>query len=187
MSQQSQRYITIGRVIALISFLIGTLIFITYYFTSNSDFAFLGYGFVVFAGIVNLILFIKIILLSFSDRPNQRKLLKTAGIMLLNIPIMLVFVWFSMVLISTMRITFTNEIGHHLTDIKILGCETKYIPELKPNQSKTVWVGIPNDCSLTLEYVENGELTSETIAGYVTTGMGHKMKHRIDGEDKDIL
>ena len=47
-----------------------------------------------------------------------------------------------------MRITFTNSTQNKLTDIKIVGCETEYISELKPNESKTVWVEITGDCSI---------------------------------------
>ena len=86
-----------------------------------------------------------------------------------------------------MRITFTNSTQNKLTDIKIVGCETEHISELEPNESKTVWVGITGDCSITLEYLENGEQKKEMVAGYVTNGMGQKMKHKIDGKDKDIL
>jgi hypothetical protein len=86
-----------------------------------------------------------------------------------------------------MRITFTKSTDKKLTDINILGCKTQYISELKPNESKTIWVGITGDCSITLEYLENGKLKKETVAGYVTNGMGQKMKHKIDGKNKDIL
>ena len=33
-----------------------------------------------------------------------------------------------------------------------------------------------------MEYLENGEIKKEMVAGYVTTGMGQKMKHKIDGK-----
>ncbi len=100
---------------------------------------------------------------------------------------MFLFIWFSLILIGNMRITFTNSTQNKLTDIKIIGCETEYISELKPNESKTVWVGITGDCYITLEYLENGILKKETVVGYVTNGMGQKMKHKIDGKDKDII
>ena len=107
--------------------------------------------------------------------------------MLINLPIMFLFIWFSLVLIGNMRITFTNSTQNKLTDIKIVGCETEYISELKPNESKTVWVEITGDCSINLEYLENEELKKEMVSGYVTSGMGQKIKHKFDGKDKDIL
>lgn len=100
---------------------------------------------------------------------------------------MLVFMYVAMILIGTMRITFTNSTQNTLTIINIIGCETKHIDELKPNESKTVWVGITGDCSIYLEYLENGEIKKETVVGYATNGGGQKLKHKIDGKDKDIL
>ncbi|MBA6154890.1 hypothetical protein [Gelidibacter maritimus] len=183
----SEKYNALGKGTALISFIIGALIFGIYFLTSNSDLLFIGYGFVVLAGITNLIILIAILAKSNSDSTNRKRLLKTSGLMLINLPIMFLFIWLSLILIGNMRITFTNSTQNKLTDIKIDGCETEYISELKPNESKTVWVGITGDCSITLEYLENGELKKEMVAGYVTNGMGQKMKHKIDGKDKDIL
>ena len=184
---KSDNYTTLGKVTAIISFIIGAIIFGSYFLTSNSDFLFIGYGFIVIAGIINLIILITIIAKSNSDSTNRKRLLKTGGLMLINLPIMFVFIWISIIVIGNMRITFTNATDNNLTEIKIIGCETKYIAELKPNESQTVWVGITGDCSISLEYLENGMTKTETVAGYVTNGMGQKMKHKIDGKDKDIL
>ena len=184
---KSEKHITLGKGIALISFIIGTLIFGFYFLTSNSNLLLIGYGFIVVAGIANLMILIAILTKSNSDLANRKSLLKTGGLMLINIPIMFFFIWVSLVLIGNMRITFTNSTQNNLTDIKIVGCETEHISELKPNESKTVWVGITGDCSITLEYFENGELKKETVAEYVTSGMGQKIKHKIDGKNKDIL
>jgi hypothetical protein len=184
---KSEKYITLGKGTALISLLIGALIFGVYFLTSNSDLLFIGYGFIVLAGIANLILLIAILAKSNSDSTNRKGLLKTGGLMLINLPIMFLFIWLSLIIIGNMRITFTNSTGNKLTDINIVGCEKENISELEPNESKTVWVGITGDCSITLEYVENGTKKTETVAGYVTNGMGQKMNHKIDGKDKDIL
>jgi len=183
----SKKHIKLGKGTALISLIIGTLIFGFYFLTSNDELLFIGYGFIIIAGIFNLIVLIAILSKSKSDSENRKRLLKTGGLMLINLPIMFLFIWFSLILIGNMRVTFTNSTDNKLTDIKIFGCETEYISELQPNESKTVWVGITGDCSITLEYLENGKLKKETVAGYVTSGMGQKMKHKIDGKDKDIL
>ena len=57
----SEKFITLGKLTALISFIIGTVIFGGYFLTSNSDSLFIGYGFIVVAGITNLIILIAII------------------------------------------------------------------------------------------------------------------------------
>ena len=183
----SEKYIKLGKGIALFSFLIGTLIFGLYFSTSNSDLIFTGYGFITIAGVVNLIALISLLTRSNSDLINRKKLLKTIGIMLINIPIMFFFIWVTLILIGNMRITFTNATQNKLTNINILGCENEHISELEPNESKTVWIDIRGDCSIRLEYSENGELKTETVAGYITNGMGQKIKHQIDGKGKDNL
>lgn len=184
---KSEKYINLGKGTALLSFLIGSLIFGIYFQTSNSDLLLTGFVFIILAGIVNLIILIAILVKSNSDPANRKRLYRISGLMLINLPIMFLFIWFSLVLTGNMRITFTNSTQNKLTDIKIVGCETEYISELKPNESKTVWVRITGDCSISIEYLESGKLIKETVAGYVTGGMGQKMKHEIDGKDKDIL
>ncbi len=183
----SQKYISVGKITALISFLIGMLIFSMYYLTSDSNLLFLGYGFVILAGIINLIILSAILLRSQIDKVHRRGLLKTVGLMLLNIPIMLVCMWMAIIVLGNMRITFTNGTQNKLSNINIVGCESEHLVELEPNESKTVWIGITGDCSITVEYMENGELKSEMVASYVTVGMGQKVKHKIDGRDKDIF
>lgn len=183
----SKKHITLGKWIALISFIIGTLIFGLYFFTSNGELLFIGYGFVILAGIVNLIILLAILIKSTSDSANRKKLLKTGGLMLINIPILFIFIYGTMFLLGHMRITFTNSTQNTLTDINIIGCETKHIAELKPNESKTVWVGITGDCSINLKYLESEKIKKETVLGYVTGGGGRKLEHKIDGKDKDII
>lgn len=184
---KSEKYISLGKGTAILSFFIGFLIFGVYFLTSNSDLLFIGYGFIVLAGITNLIILIAILAKSKADLFNRKRLLKTSGLMLINLPLMVFFIWFSLILIGNMRITFTNSTQNKLTDIKIVGCETEQILELKPYESITVWVEITGDCSITLEYLENGKLKKEMVIGYVTNGMGQKIKHKIDGLNKDIF
>ncbi|MBT9188341.1 hypothetical protein [Zobellia russellii] len=181
----SNRYISIGKIIALITFLIGMLIFGTYYFTTNGELLFLGYGFVVLAGIINLITLIGILVRVQTDKTNRKELLKVSGMILLNIPIMFGCMLISMMVLGNMRITFTNSTQNELTEIKIVGCETERIAQLEPNESKTVWVGITGDCSIFVEYTENGVKRKETVVGYVTSGGGQKMSYKINRKNKD--
>ena len=163
----SEKYSTLGKGTAVISFVIGALIFGIYLLTSNSNLLFIGYGFIVLAGIANLIILIAILAKSNSDSTNRKRLLKTSGLMLINLPIMFFFIWISLILIGNMRITLTNGTNNKLTDIKIVGCETQHIAELEPNESKTVWVEITGDCSITLEYLENGEIKKEMVEEFI--------------------
>ena len=179
-----RKQIALAKNTALYSFIIGTAILGSYYLTSNGQLLFVGYGFVIIAGMVNIIILVSMLTKVNRDPENRNKLLKTSGLMLLNIPILFIYVWFAMMLTGNMRITFTNSTDRKLTEIHIIGCETEHIAELDPNESKTVWVGITGDCSIHLDYKENGEKKNETVAGYVTGGMGQKMNHNIGGENQ---
>ncbi|WP_445908593.1 hypothetical protein [Yeosuana sp.] len=179
----TEKHIVLGKRTALISFIIGTAIFGIYFLTSSWQLLFVGYGFIIIAGIINIIILILTLTKANSDAKNRNKLLKISGLMLLNIPVLFIYVWFAMMLTGNMRITFTNTTENKLTEINIIGCETEHIAELKPNESKTVWVGITGDCSINLDYKENGEKKNEIVAGYVTRGMGQKMNHKIGGEN----
>ncbi len=107
--------------------------------------------------------------------------------MLLNIPIIIAYCWVAIILLGTMRITFINETDTTINDINIVGCGGGYIEKLAIGESKTVWVEITGDCSIYIDYLSNGKRKEETVAGYVTSGMGQKAKHKIDGKNKEIF
>lgn len=182
-----ERHIKLGRQTALISFLPGTAIFGLYFFTSSFELLFVGYGFIALTGLINIAILISILIKASKDKENRRKLLTTSGLMLLNIPVMLVYCWVAIILLDTMRITFKNETQKTLTDINITGCETKHIDKLEVGESKTVWVGITGDCTINVDYLSNGQKKKDSVAGYVTKGMGQKIKHNIGGQNEQIF
>lgn len=182
----NERYIKLGRQTALISFLLGTIIFGLYFLTSSSNLLFLGYGFIVLTGLINIGILTAILTSANKDNEHRGRLLRTSGLMLVNVPIMIAYCWVAIILLGTMRITFTNDTGIELSDIKIVGCGSGHIDKLEKGESKTVWVTITGDCSIYIDYFSNGQRKDETVAGYVTSSMGQKVNHKIDGKDKDI-
>jgi hypothetical protein len=173
------RLIKISKITAFVSFLCGTFIFLLYYLTSASGLLFLGYGYIAVIGLLNLGLLIALIVRLISDKGNRRKLLIALVFLLINIPIMVFYCWISLILLGVMRISFTNTTGYKLTEIKIIGCEPKVIDKLEPGDRKTIWVGITGDCTINIEYQLNGQMRTETVAGYVTAGMGQKMYYKV--------
>ena len=78
---------------ALISIIIGTLFLIVYVVTGNDDIAFYGFIYLISAFIINA--FIALILLFIAIPENQKnriKIIKTIGVMLLNIPIAYLYI-----------------------------------------------------------------------------------------------
>ncbi|MFT4875675.1 MAG: hypothetical protein ACI9AU_000793 [Bacteroidia bacterium] len=183
----SKKYLKTGRITALFSFLIGTVIFALYYFTSAFMLLFIGYAFVVFVGILNLILLFVILARANSDSENRAKLLKTSGLLLLNIPVMLFYCWVAIVLLGTMRITFTNNTENQITDINVVGCGDGYINQLEVGESTTVWVKIIGDCDISIDYLYNGKREREEVIGYVTSSMGQKWTYKISRKNIKLV
>lgn len=179
----SNNQILLGQKTALVSFICGTLIFGVYFLTSYWQLLFVGYGFIIIAVIFNVIILALTLTKANKDSENRRALLKASGLMLLNITILFMYMGFAMLLVGNMRITFTNTTKNKLTEINIIGCESEHIAKLEPNESKTVWVGITSDCSINVNYKENGEEKREIVVGYVTAGTGQKINFEIGGEN----
>jgi hypothetical protein len=183
----SDKYLKNAKKIAALSFLLGTTIFIFYYLTSTGGLLFAGYAFILIAGLINLFIIIDILLKARTGNQQRKsKIYKTCGLMLLNIPVVLFYCRVTVLLLGTMRVTLTNSTQAELTRIAISGCESKFIASLKPGQSKEVWVGINGDCSIMVTYLSNGQQKNEMIAGYVTGGMGEKIKYTIDDKIKPL-
>ncbi len=180
-------YIKLGVVTAFISFLLGTIIFLLYYFTSHSDLLLVGYGFIPLAGLVNIGILAAILIKAENDEENRNKLLSTCGVMLLNIPVLVFYCWITLILLGVMRITFINDTGTEISDINIKGCGGGHIKQLKAGESETEWVEITGDCSIHINYFEEGERKEEQVAGYVTSSMGQKLTHKINGQDGSIV
>jgi hypothetical protein len=167
-----EKSIRLGLISAIASFLIGSIIFGLYYFTSDSTILFLGYGFILLAGVINTILFINLVFGYLESK--DRKVAIVSIFILLNIPIMLFYCWHANKLLSTVIIEFTNCTKHDLKDIIVYGCDKKLINQLKQGESETVWINVKYDCSILISYNENGFNKTETVEGYITTMMGKR-------------
>jgi hypothetical protein len=87
----TDKHIKIRRTSALVSFVLGTAIFVFYYLTSSSELLFVAYGFILITGLVNIGLIISILIKANKDNNNRKKFLKTCGLMLLNLPVLLFY------------------------------------------------------------------------------------------------
>ncbi len=181
-----EKLIKIAKLTALISLVTGTAIFALYFFTSNFVLLGVGYCYMALAGITNLFVLILILNAAAMNKQHSKRLLMQVGLMLINIPIVLAYCWATMVLLDTMRITFTNKTNGQLTDIHLTGCEYKQIGSLAPGGTKTIWVAIEGDCSITMDYIAQGKRKKEIVAGYLTGGSGEKMAHHIGSNQNKV-
>ena len=173
-----------GRFTDLLSFLIGTMILIIFYFTDSSAITEFGMIFIVVAGIINAGVFVKVFIDLINEKENRKKYFFTSGIMILNIPIVLAYFYFVMILMNTMRVSFINETGREITNLKIIGGEPKSIEKLEIGEKQTKWVAINSINDLILEYEFNGEVKTEMIYSYMV--VGKKIEHRIGNKIKLI-
>jgi len=161
---------------ALIFFLIETILFYIYYITASTDIIFISY----FIGII--ILIISIILgciIIFSKNSTNIKL-KSCSIIVLNILIASVYSYFVILLTNYARITLINSTSNTVTDIQILGCEEKMIGKLEKEDKRTIWIKIPEDCSIDINYIFEGTKKRENIIEYISPGMGEKIEFSIE-------
>jgi hypothetical protein len=173
------RLILIGRLTALLSFLLGTGILLAYYQTNSPFLIQLGLTYIALAALVNIAILITIVGKSTKDEPNRKTLLRVAATMSLNIPVILVYCWFVLYLTGFERITLQNSTDAELTNLHLVGCEEKQIEKLGIGQHKTIWVKIPNDCTVSLQYTINGQQKEDVVVGYSTPGMGGKTDYEI--------
>jgi len=167
-------------------FCIGTLIMIVFAATLSATVAFVGYLFSGLSFCLGSVYFIILIINIARRKTDQSTGLKSIGILLINIPIAAFYVYLVMVLLNTARITFENTTGHDLSSIKIFGCGDKEINFLEAGESETVWIHIPSDCSLEINYVIEGQIKIETVASYLANSNGVIATYKI-GSNQEIF
>ncbi|MCT4665300.1 MAG: hypothetical protein N4A45_08735 [Flavobacteriales bacterium] len=118
----TEQYIKTGRLTALFTFIIGTIIFSLYYLTSAFEILLVGYGFIALNGLINIVILIAILIKIQNAKTNRKRLQNTSVLMFLNIPIMIAYCLVAINLLGTMRINFTNETNTTITDVNIVGC-----------------------------------------------------------------
>ena len=59
----SEKSVTIGKRSAIISFFIGTTIFVIYFISSEAAMLLIGYAFIAIAGLINLVILIDILIM----------------------------------------------------------------------------------------------------------------------------
>ena len=88
------KLLMLGRVVFTLSFIIGTTLFVLFFNNEESDQIIqIGFIFVISALIVNSVLFIVILIFALKNHEYRERLFITAGIMLINIPIVTIYLY----------------------------------------------------------------------------------------------
>ena len=173
----AQKLRTIGIRNALLFIFIGVILYVAYYFTSANLLIYLEYIFIFIAGAVNFIILLRILNYVKKHKRNRVSLLVTAGIILISLLSSIILFRYMTRLQDTMRIKFVNSTGFELTDIKITGCQKKYIDNITAGGSQTVWITISRICPINISYKQNGSERTETVSAYVEPSNGTKLTY----------
>lgn len=86
--------INTSKTIAILSFAIGTVLFvIQLYFNPSLGFSYAGFIFIIIATIINTISFLALIFSLLGKTDKKLELIKTSGLILLNIPIAILYTY----------------------------------------------------------------------------------------------
>jgi len=83
----------VGKWVAILSFIIGTIFLRMSFILKVEDIVMPAFFYVVMAAAVNIIIVIILIVDAFKDKENRQKYLETVVIMLLNIPIVALYLF----------------------------------------------------------------------------------------------
>jgi hypothetical protein len=176
-----QKLIRIGIQTALFSVLLSSIIYFAYYYTSYNFIVYLQYIFIFLIGTISFIILLRIINHIAKHKRSRKPLIATSILIIISGIIALVYFRRLTNLLDTMRINFVNQGNYALTDIKITGCQKKYINSIAPKGNESVWIKISRDCAISLSYNENGRHKTAIVSAYVTTSMGQKLTFKIGG------
>ena len=174
-----QKLIRFGVTIAVLSVIFSSLLFFAYYFTSLNFIIYLEYVFIFVAGAFSFILLLRIFNHITKHKRNRRSLIITSAIIILSCVIVLVYFRYLTGLLDTMRINFVNQSKYTITNIKITGCQKKYVEKIAPKSHEMVWIKISRPCPINLSYNENGITKNEVVTQYVSLSEGQKLTFKI--------
>jgi hypothetical protein len=174
--------------VSFASFLFGTGLLVLFFFTSSYFFAMASVPIILVLGIVNLFLLGRLGLKGLKETRNRKKLLRTAGIISFNIPVVFLYLYFVFTLFDTVVVRFKNGTNETLTNISVIGCDERTIDVLRPGQTQIEWISITKKCienNIVIQYEIKGRLQREIVHGYVIEG--RRINHEIGDNDNLIV
>lgn len=85
------KILNIGKFLFLLSFILGNICLFGYIITGNQSFALGGYGLLIYGTIINLTAFFGLILFGLLNQKYKREAIRSALILLINIPIAILY------------------------------------------------------------------------------------------------
>jgi hypothetical protein len=172
-------YFKFGVRVSISFLIIGTVILIWFYFSMSSKIVRLGYLFTVLALFIAWAYTAFLLFHFVRQKLSLTELFKTIGILFINIPIGLAYIYLVMFLLNHVRITVKNSAASDIMVLSLTGCEEKKLKALKNGDAKTVWIRITGDCAINIEYEVNGIEKKKTLIEYITPGGGVRATYEI--------
>lgn len=178
-----QKLNRIGYITAIGTFAIATFIMYAHYSGfKGPNYERYGLLFIPTAFVINLSVLIFILIVA--NKNNLKGPFRSIYAMLFNIPVAFFYLWFAIYLMRYYRVTVINDTSSSITDIHLSGCDNKSIQKLEPKESRTVWIELDRDCSLTISYLDkNKNKNLDIVAGYLCSGMGQTDNFHISGKN----
>lgn len=173
------KYFKFGFQLALGFFVAATAILFLFYIMPSTRITLLAYQFTIVAIVGNLLYAIVLLFVYLVRRISLGHLLKTLGVMALNIPVGILYSYLMVFLLNYARITFVNNTGTVIPIVQIQGCEQKQITALEQGKSQTVWIKIYDECSVSISYEINGSTKNEPVLTALKKDSGRKIKYEI--------
>jgi hypothetical protein len=178
-------YFRLGLRLTIAFALIGSVIVGIFYFTLSPGIAMFAYIYTGIAILTNWLYTAYLLIRLLQKKISARTTLQTVLLMALSIPIALLYSYSMSWMMSYARITFKNQTPYDIPVIKIDGCQEKQIANLNQGESKTVWIKLPVDCKIEIEYTAAGQTRKETVAKFIPVSGGIIASYSL-GSNRDI-
>lgn len=88
---ESSVYVKAARILAVLSFLIGTFFLVLFWYTESMEIAETAEYYVILALLINSFVFVALLLKARNDQANSSELIGAALLLLVNIPVAIVY------------------------------------------------------------------------------------------------
>jgi hypothetical protein len=179
-------YFRFGLRLTIAFILFGSLIVGLFYFTLSAKIAMFAYIYTGIAVLTNWLYTAFLLVRLLQKKVSARTTLRTVVLMALSIPIALFYSYSMSWMMGYARITFQNQTPYDIELLKIEGCQDKQIADFDQGESKTVWIKLPVDCKIEIEYEANGKMNRETVAKFIPVHGGIIASYRL-GSNRDVI
>jgi hypothetical protein len=172
-------YFRFGFRLALGFLIAGTGILVLFYLNPSSRVALTAYQFTLVAVVVNWIYVLYLLFNLLRQKISISILLRTLGVMAINIPIGILYSYIMVWLLGYARITFINQTGENIPMLNVQGCEQKEVANFENSASETVWIKIKDSCNVEIIYDLNGGKKNEQVLNAIKNGEGLRITYEL--------